>query len=93
MSTFKFELNSMVYVQPHGRDQGGIGTITGREVKEDERGVEVLYRVQIPGHDLQGFKGSNKERVNRGFWYTDRLVCLPEDKDKILSYGKTKLEK
>lgn len=71
---YRFNLGDRVVVASTTRDPGGVGTITGRESKEDNRGVTILYRVLIEGHSGQEEVAKAKERSNNGFWYRDDLV-------------------
>jgi len=74
---FEFSLGDHVRVSESrdGKDPGGVGIITGREVKEDNRGWMTLYRVKIPGHALQEQVAREKKRDDSsGFWYKSDLV-------------------
>ena len=77
---FEFELNDIVRVRPSrgDKDPGGVGRITAREVKDDNRGRMTLYRVKIPGHTLQEQVAKEKSRRDdQGFWYRSDLIDGP----------------
>jgi hypothetical protein len=76
---FRFEMRQQVRVRSsrNGSDPGGLGVVTARETKEDNRGPAVLYRVLIEGHAQQQRVADDKARENVGFWYADELVEAP----------------
>jgi len=74
MKTYRFEMGATVRVKSSGKDPGGVGVVTARENKEDDRGEQILYRVRIEGHKGQEDGAKEKGRRNDGFWYKDELV-------------------
>lgn len=71
---YRFKLGDRVHVLPARKDLGGDGEVTGRETKEDDRGMKIMYRVKIDGNQAQAELATRKGRVNLGFWYDDDLV-------------------
>lgn len=74
MLTYRFAIGAKVLIRRTNKDPGGVGTVTAREQKEDDRGLEILYRVLIEGHEGQARAAKDKRRRNAGFWYKDTLV-------------------
>ena len=71
---YSFELGQSVRIRAGGTDPGGVGVVTGREQREDNRGTAVLYRVKITDHPIQDRVAAAKSRENNGFWYKSDLV-------------------
>ncbi len=75
MPEFRFRLGDRVRVSTsRSSDPGGTGEVTAREVKEDDQGTKVLYRVKIDGHAGQEEVAREKGRRNFGFWYPEGQV-------------------
>jgi hypothetical protein len=90
---YRFELGDAARVTARKGDPGGVGTVTGREQREDNRGVVVLYRVLIPGHALQERVSRAKSRENNGFWYVDALCNGAADAPKEVKMRRVRIFK